>query len=137
MATNSYNGAERRRFKRIKISLNVIYRRSEPPDVRIKTLDKETRAEMLDIGIGGMSIESDVDVPLHTTLWIKFTLSKAEKASVGFFGTVEVLGEVRNNAKLDSGKYRIGISFSKIDEYSKSQIANFVEQIEKGVKDPP
>ncbi len=52
----TYNGAERRRFKRYKINLIVVYRKDEPLDVTIVDGENEQKASMLDISEGGMSI---------------------------------------------------------------------------------
>ena len=123
---NEYDGIERRKHKRVKVRLNVIFRKNEPLEVRLRTLDSESRASMVDISEGGMSILSNLNIPISTVLWIRFTLSKGDKESVSFYGTVEVLGKVVNSSVSGQDIYRLGITFLEMDEVSKREIGNFV-----------
>ena len=123
---NEYDGIERRKHKRVKVRLNVIFRKNEPLEVRLRTLDSESRASMVDISEGGMSILSNLNIPVSTVLWIRFTLSKGDKESVSFYGTVEVLGKVVNSSVSGQDSYRLGITFLEMDEVSKREIGNFV-----------
>jgi c-di-GMP-binding flagellar brake protein YcgR len=128
---NGYSGVERRRHKRVRVRLNVVFRKNEPLDVRIRTLEGETRAQMVDISESGMAIISNVAIPIATVLWIRFTLSKAEKESVSFYGTAEVLGKVVNSAPHGHDVFRLGILFLEVDDVSKREIANFVSVLEQ------
>lgn len=128
---NKYTGNDRRRSKRIKVpSLIVFYRKDEPLEVRVRTLEKESQASMIDISEGGVSILSEVNMVVGTNISIRFTLSKIEKESVGFFGRIEVAGEVRNSVLVEKDSYRVGIAFINLDEVSKREIANFVQVFE-------
>lgn len=120
-----YGGVERRKFQRIKVSLTVIFRKTGPLDVRLKTADIETQATMLDMSEGGISILADVFIPAETLLFIKFTLTKTEQERTSFFGTVEVMGKVRYTKKIEDF-YRMGISFEDLGETDDDQIRNFL-----------
>ncbi|MDD5730660.1 MAG: PilZ domain-containing protein [Candidatus Omnitrophica bacterium] len=120
----SYSGAERRRTKRVRVSLSVIYRVNEPLTVRLLTADREIKATILDLSEQGMAIVSDYDIPKLSVVMMRFTLFKVDKEDVSFYGPVEIAGEVRYNQK-DGDEYRLGIHFTKIDPEDKREIANF------------
>ncbi len=122
-------GKERRKFGRVQVSLSIVYRKDESPEVRIRSGDKEASASMIDISEGGIGIISELQVASRTNLWIRFTLSKAEQKGISFFGTVEVLGEVCYCEQISEFAYRMGISFVKVDERSRKDIANFVRSL--------
>jgi c-di-GMP-binding flagellar brake protein YcgR len=134
---NSYAGADRRKNKRVRVSLSVIYRVNEPVTVRLLTANKEIKAIMLDLSPEGMSISTDYEIPVATILVMRFSLFKVEKEDVSFYGPVEITGEVKYNNKED-GQMRLGIEFVKIDEEDKRQIANFArmaqDMLQKGQK---
>ena len=127
---NEYKGVERRKFKRLKISLNVIFRKSEPLEVRIKSADKETQAAVLDISGGGICIVTDLNVPPSTELSIRFTLTRTEESRTSYYGTIEVMGKVCYNIAVGQDTYRLGISFCDVDSKSKGDLDNFLEAIE-------
>ncbi len=112
------------------MGLTVTYRKSEPPEVRIQTLEGEAQAHMLDISEGGLSIVTERSIPAATVLWVRFTLTRPEKKGIGYYGVVEVMGEVRHSVVNEQGQYRLGIAFVKIDEECKRQIASFIGMLE-------
>lgn len=124
MVENGFSGVERRRAKRVRVSLSVIYRVNEPLTVRLLTANQEIKASILDLGEGGMAIMTDYDIPLQTVLIMRFTLFKIDKDDVSFYGPVEITGEVRYNTK-EGGQSRLGVKFIKIEEDDKREIANF------------
>lgn len=121
-----FPGSERRRSKRVRVSLSVIYRVNEPLTVRLLTADREIKATVLDLSENGMAIITDYDIPPVTQLLIRFTLFKVEREDVSFYGPVEIVGEVRYNTKRD-GECRVGINFIKIEEEDKREISNFAK----------
>jgi len=129
---NNYSGEEKRKFKRVKIKfkLDVVYRKDQPLDVRLRDGDKEYRATMIDISEGGMSIMTEAKIPVSNVLCIKFTLVRMEKESVDFFGEMEVRGEVRYCLGLMPRVFRLGISFVNVNEKEKQQILNFIYALE-------
>lgn len=128
--SNDYLGQERRKFKRIKVNLSLMYRKTEPMEVRIRTADSESTAPVLDISEGGVCILTSANLPIGSTLWIRFTLSHPQKKGVGYFGTVELLGQVRYTAAAGPVAFRVGVSFVKVDEVSKKDIMNFIQTVD-------
>ncbi len=119
-----YSGAERRRGKRVRVSLSVTYRINEPLAVRLLTANKEIKATMLDLSKSGMAIFTDYEIPLNTVLMIRFTLFKVEKDDVSFYGPVEIIGEVKYCVK-EVDECRLGIQFISISDKDKQEIDNF------------
>lgn len=128
-----YKGQERRKFKRVKVKLVVIYRKDRPLDVTIHEGDKEVKATMLDISEGGISILTEADIPVSTTILIRFTLIKTDKDHADFYGNMELRGEVRYN-RLTGKSHRVGICFLDISDADKHNIADFVQTIESQPK---
>ena len=125
---SEYPGSERRKIKRVRVSLSVIYRVNEPLTVRLLTAEREIRATMLDLSEEGMAILTDYDVPVSTILLMRFTLFRVDKDDVSFYGPLEITGEVRDNVKKD-GECRVGIRFLKIEEDDKREVANFAKMV--------
>ncbi len=132
---SKYLGSERRKFKRVELGLTLIYRKDAPLEVNVRSSDMESRAKMLDLGEGGLSILTGVNIPLSTVLWIKFTLSKIENKSVSYYGNMELLGEVRYCTAVGDNNYRVGISFINVKNNVKVDIANFVISVEENFKE--
>jgi c-di-GMP-binding flagellar brake protein YcgR len=131
---NNYSGQERRKFKRVKINLVVVYHPDRPLDVVVMQGSKEERATMLDISQGGMSILAKTNIPISTNVWIKFTLMSSDKDHADFYGNMEVKGQVRYGIAEPGGRYRLGISFLGLNEKDSINISSFVESLEKGKK---
>ncbi len=124
---NEYSGAEKRQFRRARVSLTVVYRANEPLSVRMLTADKEIQATMVDLSEGGMAILTNYSVPESTVLAMRFTLFKVNKEEVSFYGPVSITGEVRYSTMIDKDFYRVGICFTEIDERDRREIADFVK----------
>jgi c-di-GMP-binding flagellar brake protein YcgR len=125
-----YSGVEKRRYKRVRVGVTVIYRKNRAPNVSICDEKGENDAVMLDISEGGMAIVTAVNVPVDTELWIKFTLSETDGKSVGFYGNMELLGKVNSNIVLGKDSYRLGIAFLEMEGRIRRNIANFVNVVE-------
>ncbi len=128
---SKYSGAERRKFKRVELGLTLIYRKDAPLDVNVRSSDIESRAKMLDLCEGGLSIVTDVNIPVSTVLWVKFTLSKVENKGVNYYGNMELLGEVRYCTAVGENNYRVGIAFVNMNDKVKVDVANFVISVEE------
>lgn len=126
-----YSGPERRKHKRVRVSLSVVFRKNDELDVKIFTEGKEAVASIVDIGEGGIAILTDLNVAVSTVLWVKFTLAKTEKPSVSYYGSIEVLGKVMSSMLTKAGPYRLGIAFQQIDDTTARQIFNFVSLFDK------
>ncbi len=128
---SKYSGTDRRKFKRVELGLTLIYRKDAPLDVNVSGSGIESRAKMLDLCEGGLSIATDVNIPVSTVLWIKFTLSRVENKGVNYYGNMELLGEVRYCTAVGENNYRVGISFVDMKDKLKVDIANFVISVEE------
>ncbi len=124
----SYSGNDRRRFQRLRMNLSVIYKVDQPVTVRMLIGDKEVEATTLDLSEGGMALLTDFNIPVSTSLFIKFTLFKVGgDGKVNFYGPVVIGGEVRSNV-LSEKKYRLGICFSQIEPQDKTEMADFLSK---------
>ena len=132
---SEYSGVEKRKYKRVKVGVTVIYRKNEVPNVRIRDDKGENDALMVDISQGGMAIITEVNVLVGIELWIRFTLSEMEGRSMGFYGNMELLGEVRSNTPLGKDSYRLGIAFSNVGDKNRVNIVNFVKAVESHLGD--
>ncbi len=110
------------------LNIIVLYRIDEPIEVRMQVGNKEIEATMLNLSAGGMALLTDHNIPVWTTLAIKFTLSKMDKqGEVIFYGPMEIIGEVRSNVLVSQNEYRLGIRFTQINLEDKTEIVNFVK----------
>jgi c-di-GMP-binding flagellar brake protein YcgR len=124
----SYSGIERRKQKRLRVNLTVVYRVDEPLAMRLVVGGKEFEARMLDLSQEGMAILSNHSFDASTTVLLRFTLFKVETEDVGFYGPMAITGEVRYCVPLGGGEYRLGIYFTQIDQKDKAEIADFVKR---------
>jgi c-di-GMP-binding flagellar brake protein YcgR len=131
---SGFTGMERRKFKRVKVGLTVVYRKNGPLHVLIRDEKGENEAVMVDIGEGGMAIRTDVNVTVGTELTVKFTLFDSVGPKGEFFGALELLGKVGSNNLMPDGLYRLGIAFLNVNEYTRKDISNFVSMIESRLK---
>jgi len=127
---NEFGGSEKRKYKRVRLGLSLVYRQDSALNVSLRGSGEEHKAKMFDLSEGGLAIISDVAIPNATLLWTRFTLSKAEERGVSYYGSMDLLGEVRYCVPIDNNKYRLGIAFVNIKDKTKADIANFVITIE-------
>lgn len=129
-----YSGVERRKYRRVKVGLTVVYRKNKDPDVLIRDDKGENAASMIDIGEGGLAIITAVNVPVDTELSIKFALFEAVGQKGEFYGDFELLGKVSSNVIVEKDFHRLGIAFQGINDKIRADIANFVTAIESRTK---
>ncbi len=133
--TDGYKGPERRKYKRHKVKLTVMFRKDASIEARLRLGEQESEATMIDLSEGGVSILAGADIPEGTPLWIKFTLARTEKEGVNFYGSVELSGEVRDKIAIGHG-YRLGIAFKKVDETCRKEIIDFLNLVESCITPP-
>ena len=126
MEKNAIN-RNKRKFKRLRVNLSVVYRIDKPATLRITIGNREIRATILDLSEGGLAVLTNYNIPVSTNLLIKFTLFKVEDEDVSFYGPMEIVGEVCYNMPLGGNEYRLGINFKRIKEGDKAEIINFVK----------
>ena len=121
---------DRRRFQRLDLSINVLYRVDQPLEVRMKIGDKEIEATTINLSKGGMAFLTDYDIPVWSSLLIKFTLSRMDKeGKVSLYGPMEISGEVRSSIPLENKVRRLGICFIRIERKDSQEIINFLEAV--------
>lgn len=123
----SLSAREKRRFKRLRVNLAVIYRVDKPISVRMKVGNREARSTMFDLSEGGLSMLTNLNIPVSSQLIMKFTLFKVDQEDVSFYGPMEIIGEVRYNIPLGGDEFRIGIRFKRIKREDKNEISGFVK----------
>ena len=124
-------GADRRRFQRLRLHMNVSFRIEAPVYARVWFGEQEMDADMVDISEQGMGILTRQDIPVLTTLRLRFSLYKLNpQGEVDFSAPLEVSGEVRSNNSdycSDSREeHRLGICFVRRENDSSSRIADFM-----------
>jgi len=127
---SDYSGVERRKYRRVKVSLTVAFRKNEAPNVRIRDDKGENDAAMVDISEGGIAVLTTVNVPVGTELLIKFTLLDTVGEMKGFYGNFKLSGKVTSNIIINKDSYRLGIAFLNMDDRQRQDIVNFVNIIE-------
>jgi c-di-GMP-binding flagellar brake protein YcgR len=123
--------AEKRKFKRVRVCIGVVYRVNEPTSVRVVTKDSEIEARLLDLSEGGIALLTEYDLPVSTVIFITFTLFKIDTADIGFYGPMKITGEVRYNVSMEDKMRRLGISFIELEDDDRREIASFVKMIER------
>ena len=123
-----YSGYDRRKYQRLDLNIVLLYRVNEPVTVRMQIGDKEVEATMLNLSEGGMGFITGYNIPVDSELFIRFTLSKMDKAGkITFHGPMRIVGAVRSNTLLERGDYRLGVCFTKIALQDKQEITGFIK----------
>jgi len=132
MSYRSYSGSDRRRFQRLDVDITVCYRVDLPLSVRVMVGNQDVDGTMLNLSSGGIALVTRYNIPGGTLLLIKFTLASLNKqGEVSLYGPIEVRGEVRSSTPWESINYRLGISFTEIEQKNKVEIARFVQMAMK------
>lgn len=121
---NAKTYREKRRFPRVCVQFDLIYKVNTPPEVRMRVGEGEIRASTFDISEGGMAIITERQIPYSTELEILFHLIFPDKQTPPIYA----VGIVRYNTATPDGKgYRLGIQFINIDKNDKQTIADFIK----------
>ena len=124
----AYKGFDRRKHRRLKVNFIIIYQVNKPVHVLMLIGGREIDALMLDLSEVGMAILTNYNIPVTTSLLIKFTFINVDTVLEDErVRSMEIIGEVRNSSPEGRDEYRLGISFIKIAEKDKVAIANFVK----------
>ncbi len=129
---SDYPTIERRRFKRLRASFLIVYRIRKPWEVLKQIGPKERVAVMYDISEGGMAILTNYDIPLATTLSLRFTLINPHIAGDNRVRTLDAIGDVPYNIHLEKNEHRLGVCFTNISDGDRSAIANLVRMTPSG-----
>ncbi len=123
------NMNNRRLSNRVRVSLTVFYRVHKPLTVQMIIGGKLIEARMSDLSESGMAILTEHNVPTSSEMLIRFTLFKSDEQDVGFYGPVEIVGQVCYNNRLSENEYRLGVNFIKMEERDKKEIRDFVRSV--------
>lgn len=116
-----------RRFERLSLNTAVKFRRYSDYDRRAFADDKEIEAVALDIGEGGIGLQSGIMVVVKTYLQMTISLSSLNKeGEVIFYGPLCVNGKVRWVVPWDDHTFRMGISFLDMSEEERKGIQDFI-----------
>jgi c-di-GMP-binding flagellar brake protein YcgR len=128
MMNYNYTGNDRRRYQRIKLNLTVNYRVDGPWYVRVKFGDQEIEATTLNLCEGGMAILTGYDIPVTSSLSLKFFLFKIDnEGQVRFYDPVEINAGVRSNIACGNDQYRLGLCFTRTEISQNSRMSDFVK----------
>lgn len=130
MPKQKWNGAERRRSRRVSLNFIITFRIYEPMEIRITVGNEQYYGMMMDISEHGMAIKTKCDIPVKTCILIRMVLvdlsirdkNKQLKES-------EAMGQVCNNILLDKKLRRLGIQFIRIKDKDKEIIKKFVKRV--------
>ena len=122
---NSNWGTDRRRFQRLGVNLSVAYEVYSPEHIRQMLGDKEVEAAALDLGGGGMAVLTKHNIPVRSTLLIKFHFFKSDpNGLVSFSEPIDIVGEVRSAIAYPRSEYRLGIAFKGIENRQNNRISD-------------
>ena len=124
---------DKRREKRVAVNLIVTYRPEDGAMVAHMRIGNKLRiiALMLNLSAKGMAIITEYDIPMQTVLMIKFTLVSLDGKNGDQVRSMEIIGEVRYNVAWKNLGHRVGVAFTKISDYDKKAILEFVERVEE------
>lgn len=121
MTTHNYR--EKRRFPRVCVQFDLIYKLNKLPEIRMRMEDEERSASLISISESGMAISTDRFIPEATELEILFHLIFKDRQTPPMYA----VGQVRYCTEVAAQNgYRLGIEFLNIDESDKKTIAEFI-----------
>ncbi len=122
----AYDGAEKRKFKRMKVEFSVTYLVQQPLEVVMRVGDKKVQAAMLDLSEEGMAIKAEHDIPQGTQLQIGFVLLYAFTPYENIMQDMQIEGAIVNRVALSDGMFRLGVHFTKIKPEDRKAVIDFV-----------
>lgn len=123
----AYSDNDRRRFKRLKINIEIAYKLNRPAYVRIFAGDKEGETITLDLSEAGVAILIDCDIPVSSFLMLEFMLYKVDKNNnFKLYRSIKVKGKVTSNT-LFKNEHRLGINFIEIEKEDRATIDSFIK----------
>ena len=118
---------ERRKFKRMRIGLGVVFRIVEPQSVRDFLGEEDFESQTLNISESGAAVIFDSYVPIGTRLFVKIVLFEADPmGSVKFFEPLQLVARVCSSFIQSDYQYRLGLSFYELDEKQKEILSDIV-----------
>lgn len=118
---------DRRRYKRMQISLAAHYEITGPEHVRDIIGGKEYDARTLDLSAGGLSLITDHYLPAGTELLISIALFETNLIdTVQVFEPLRVYGVIKSAMPVGGNQFRIGIEFTAVGEKESLRISHMI-----------
>ncbi len=106
---------EKRRYQRIHISLNVLYRILAPKFVYDILGNKEFEGESLDLSEGGMALKVGHYLPVGTEFQLQFVIMETNpNGDAHFYRPLKIKAQVRFILNLGGGQFRVGLAFQSL-----------------------
>lgn len=120
---------DRRRFQRLTLFIEVIYKVYQDYQKRVFLDDREIQAATLDISEGGIGLQTNQPIPEKSILDIVINITNLNKrGEIIFNKPIKVVGKVCWATPLQDNSYRIGIAFVEIDQKDKLLIRKFISK---------
>ncbi len=122
---NRHWGKDRRRFQRLLLNLTIWYKVRTPEDLRLKLGEKDMEATTLDLSTIGLAFLSKHEIPVWSTLLLKFIFFGTNDGSVNIVKPVEVEAEVKTCLPYGN-EFRLGASFKGLDQELRGELSRFI-----------
>jgi hypothetical protein len=120
-------GEEKRQFKRVPVSLDMLYMVKLPISVRMFTGGQERPAIAQDISEGGLALSTNFEIPVDALLLLKFAITNdAVMSSEERTHNFELDAQVCYCRPLENGSWRLGVSFVNIVTSERLFISNYI-----------
>lgn len=130
MGGNMYDGfrTERRRHKRLRINLSVLYSIRSPQFVRDLLGGRHFEAQTIDISEGGVAILTQHYLPTSTLIKMRMIIVESDSSgTIKFYNPLSVYGEVRSVIQSLDNEYRVGLCFQKVDKIKQEKLQDILK----------
>jgi hypothetical protein len=118
---------EKRQFKRVPVSFDMLYTVKLPIAVRMYTGGCERPAVARDIGEGGLALLTNFEIPVDALLLLKFAITNdAVMSNEERTRNFELDGQVCYCRPLENGSWQLGVSFVNIVNSERLFISNYI-----------
>lgn len=119
---------EKRKHKRVPVFFAMLYAVKLPIAVRIYVGGLERPAVAQDIGVGGLALLTNFEIPINSLLVVKFTLANEAVLNIQErTHSFELDSQVCYCLPAESGSYRLGVSFVNIVSSESLFISNYIK----------
>jgi len=122
---NRYWGKDRRRFQRLLLNLTIWYKVSGPEHLRAEFGEKDMEATTLDLSTAGLAFLSKHQIPVWSSLILKFIFFGSNDGSVNIVKPVEVEAEVKSCLPYENA-FRLGVCYKDLDEERRCELLRFI-----------
>jgi len=122
---NRYWGKDRRRFQRLLLNLTIWYKVSGPEHLRAEFGEKDMEATTLDLSTAGLAFLSKHQIPVWSSLILKFIFFGSNDGSVNIVKPVEVEAGVKSSLPYENA-FRLGVCYKDLDEERRCELLRFI-----------